>query len=183
MTAHILELGQNVSLSALAPALDDITVGFGWNITQPSGPQIELVPAVLLLDAAGTAVAPDALAFHNQLSVDDGSVIVGDDSEQIDVALSQVGAGIAKLVFIVFADPDVRKPGSFDTVTHAYIRIADRSGTDLVRFTIPGQPNGVTAVNFGELYRHNGSWKFRALGDGFAGGVTDVATRFGISLS
>lgn len=182
-TARTLELGQNVALNDLAYGLDDLTVGFGWTIAQPSGPQVELVPAVMLLNSDGTAYAPDALAFHNQLRIGDGAVVMGDDEEQVDLALSRVPAGVAKLIFIAFVDPDVRKPGTFDAVTGAYIRLLDRTGTELLRFTIPAQPFGSTAVNFGELYRHNGAWKFRALGDGYVGGVTDIAAKFGFSLS
>lgn len=178
-----LDLGQNVALNALIPGLDDVTVGFGWVITQPSGPQIDLVPACLVLDEAGRAYAPDAMAFHNQLSVADGAVLVGDDDEQVDITLSRVPAAVGKLVFVVFVDPDVRKPGTFATVHGAYIRLLDRTGTELVRFTIPAQPHGVSAVNFAELYRHNGAWKFRALGDGYLGGVSDIAAKFGFSLA
>lgn len=182
-TARILDLGQNVALNDLAYGLDDLTVGFGWTITQPSGPQVEVVPAVMLLDPAGKAYAPDALAFHNQLSAGDGAVIVGDDDEQVDLTLSRVPAGVAKLIFIAFVDPDVRKPGTFDAVTEAYIRLLDRTGAELLRFTIPTQPFGSTAVNFGELYRYEGAWKFRALGDGYVGGINDIAAKFGFSLS
>lgn len=178
-----LELGQNVALNDLAFGLDDLTVGYGWAITQPSGPQVELVPAVMLLNADGVAYAPDALAFHNQLSAGDGAVLIGDDEEQVDLTLNRVPAAVAKLIFIAFVDPDVRKPGTFDTVTNAYIRLLDRAGTELLRFTVPAQPFGATAVNFGELYRHNGAWKFRALGDGYTGGVTDIAAKFGFSLA
>lgn len=182
-SGHVLELGHNISLSALAPGLDDITAGFGWSITQPAGPQTELVPAVLLLNEAGTAVDTDALAFHNQLSIADGAVLVGEDTEQIDIALHAVPSHIAKLVFLVFVDPDIRKPGTFDTVTSAYIRLTDRVGAELLRFTIPAQPAGVNTVKFGELYRLNGAWKFRALGDGFAGGVAEIASQYGVALS
>jgi tellurium resistance protein TerD len=182
-TGHILELGHNIALSSLAPGLDELTAGFGWTVTQPAGPQTELVPAVLLLNDAGTAVAPDALAFHNQLAIADGAVLVGEDTEQIDIALHSVPTHVAKLVFLVFVDPDIRKPGTFDTVTSAYIRLADRTGTELLRFTIPSQPAGVNTVKFGEMYRHNGGWKFRALGDGFAGGVAEIASRYSVALS
>lgn len=182
-TARTLDLGQNVALNDLVYGLDDLTVGFGWTITQPSGPQVEVVPAVMLLNPSGKAYAPDALAFHNQLSAGDGAVIVGGDDEQVDLTLSRVPAGVAKLIFIAFVDPDVRKPGTFDAVTEAYIRLLDRTGAELLRFTIPAQPFGSTAVNFGELYRYEGAWKFRALGDGYVGGINDIAAKFGFSLS
>ncbi|SDH49039.1 tellurium resistance protein TerD [Microbacterium sp. 77mftsu3.1] len=181
---RILELGQNIALSTLAPGLDDITVGFGWDITQPTGPQVELVPAVMLLDQDGRAYAADALAFHNQIAAADGAVLVtGDDQEQIDVALTAIPEQVAKLVFVAFVDPDTRKPGTFDTVRAAHVRLLDRSGAELVRFTLPTQAFGTTATNFGELYRHNGAWKFRALGDGYKGGVAEIAGKYGFTLA
>lgn len=182
-SARTLELGQNIALSALSPHLDEVTVGFGWTITQPSGPQVELVPAVMLLNSSGAAYAPDALAFHNQLQAAEGAVVVGEDDEQTDVHLSDIPAAVAKLVFLVFADPDIRKPGTFDAVSDAYIRVLDRAGSELLRFTIPAQVPGCTAVNFGELYRHDGAWKFRALGDGYTGGIDEVSATFGFPLT
>lgn len=179
-----LEPGANTSLTQTNPLLDDLVIGFGWKVIPSNGPVTELAPAAVLCDSTGRAIYDDALAFFNQLSAADGSVqyVTGDDEEQLDITLSRVPVGVEKIVFVVFADPDIRKPGSFEPVRDAYIRVADRDGNDLVRFDIPRSDATISAMNFGELYRYNGQWKFRALGDGYRNGLADAAAGFGITL-
>lgn len=178
-----LAAGQNIALADLNPALTDVMLGFGWDILQPRGPQVELVPAAIALGEDGRVVAPDAFAFHNQLAVADKALtVVGDDSTQFDIDLDRVPAAITRIVFVVFADPDVRTKASFDTVQRAHLRIADRQGAELARFDLPRLKRGMTAANFGELYRHRGAWKFRAIGEGYRDGLTDISAAFGIAL-
>ena len=179
-----LEAGANTSLTSLNPLLTDITVGFGWTVIASNSPQTELVPAAVLCDADGHAINDDSVAFFNQLSTPDGSTkyIVGTDEEQLDVNLAGIPANVEKVVFVVFVDPDVRKPGTFASVRDAYIRVADRDNTDIVRFRVPRTDEPVTAMNFAELYRYNGQWKFRALGDGYINGVDGVAKAFRFTI-
>jgi tellurium resistance protein TerD len=87
-----------------------------------------------------------------------------------------------KVVFVVYVDPDVRKPGSFDSVRDAYIRVADKDNTELARFTLPPQNTTSTAMIFGEIYKHNNEWKFRAVGQGYSAGIVGVAKDFQVGL-
>lgn len=163
-----------------------IVAGFGWKAIAGNGPATELVPAAILCDANSQAVNQDSLVFFNQLTatVAAGSVqyVTGGDAEQIDVNLPAVPSSIDRIMFTVFVNPDVRTPGSFDAVRDSYVRIASPDGTEHARFDVPAPGLRIGAVNFGELYRHRGAWKFRALGDGYQGGVADVARAFGIAL-
>lgn len=177
-----LTSGQNTRLIADGIPADDIVVGFGWRVIVSNGPQPELVPAAILLGENGRAVDADAMVFFNQLSAAVGAVkyVTGDDKEQIDIDLSAVPPQIAKIVLVVFVNPDERKPGTFAPVRDAYVHVTTGSGAPIVRFRVPQQDDTVSAVNFGELYRHQGAWKFRALGDGYRNGVADVTRAFGI---
>lgn len=178
-----LELGQNVPLTSLTSRVDQLSVGLGWDITQPGGPQVELVPAVLLVGEDGRAIAPDAFAFHNQLQAADGTVVASPDSETFDLDLAHMPTAVQRIVFVVFSDPDVRKSGTFTSVNSAYIRVMSTTDAELLRFTIPAQGHGVSVVKFGEMYRYNGSWKFRALGDGYDGGLTQFSAAYGVDLA
>jgi tellurium resistance protein TerD len=85
-------------------------------------------------------------------------------------------------VFVVYADPDVRNPGNFSSVRDAYIRIADKDNTELARFNLPQSNSSSTAMIFGEIYKHNNEWKFRAVGQGYSSGLQGVAKDFQVGL-
>ena len=177
--------GANAALTAENPGLSELLVGFGWEIIPSRGPQAELVPLAILCDAQGRSLSNDHLVFFNQIVSQDGSVAFRDDRdvEEIDVDLSLVPAEVAKIVFIVYVDPDVRGVGNFSSVRSAYVRVATPDNRELVRFDLPpGDHNNVDVLMFGELYRHRDDWKFRALGQGYSTGLRGVAADFGIDL-
>lgn len=47
----------------------------------------------------------------------------------------------------------------------AYIKITDTSDTELVSFKMDEYYSNVTSMMIGEVYRHNGIWKFNAIGN------------------
>jgi tellurium resistance protein TerD len=179
-----LQPGGNVSLTAENPLLVELLVGFGWTTIASGAPGVELVPSAILCDSAGKAVSADSMVFFNQLSTPDDAVryVTKGDQEQIEVNLGLIPDAVGKVVFVVYVDPDIRKPGSFSTVRNAYIRVAGRDDKDLVRFDLGRTDSTVTAMIFGELYRYKSAWKFRALGDGFTTGIDGVSRSFGLAL-
>jgi len=177
--------GANAALTAENPGLSQLLVGFGWETIPSHGPQAELVPMAIMCDAEGRSLSNDHLVFFNQIVSQDGSVSFVDDrdAEEIDVDLSLVPAEVAKIVFIVYVDPDVRGAGNFSAVRSAYVRVATRDNRELVRFVVPAADNRtINVMMFGELYRHREDWKFRALGQGYLTGLRGVAADFRIDL-
>ncbi len=183
MSIH-LQAGGNAALTAENPLLVDLLIGFGWSTIASGAPDVELVPSAILCDSAGKAVSTDSMVFFNQLSTPDDAVryVTKGDQDQIEVNLGLVPDTVNKIVFVVFVDPDIRKPGSFSTVRNAYIRVAGRDDKDLVRFDLDRADSSVSAMIFGELYRYKNAWKFRALGEGFANGIDGVARSFELAL-
>lgn len=181
----LLTAGANISLTAGNPLLSDIIVGFGWNIVQPSGPQIDLVPSAIMTNKDNVALSDEHFVFFNQLSSPDDAVryVEGDDVEQIELSLRLLSQTPAeKVVFVVYVDPDVRNPGNFGAVRNAYIRIADKDNTEIVRFELPQKDATETALIFGEIYKHKTEWKFRAIGQGYTSGLQGVAKDYNVEL-
>ena len=177
--------GANAALTAENPGLSQLLVGFGWETIPSHGPQAELVPMAIMCDAEGRSLSNDHLVFFNQIVSQDGSVAFHDDhdTEEIDVDLARVPAEVAKIVFVVYVDPDVRGAGDFSSVRSAYVRVATRDNRELVRFALPSGGNrNIDVLMFGELYRHRDDWKFRALGQGYSTGLRGVAADFRIDL-
>jgi tellurium resistance protein TerD len=180
--------GANAALTAENPGLSQVMVGLGWQIIPSRGPQAELVSIAILCDANGHALSSDHLVFFNQIESQDhsirfdSSVSPGDD-EQIDVDLSAVPREVAKIVFLVYVDPDVRGVRTFAAVREAHIRVTTVDNRELVRFVVPPDNNRtINAMVFGELYRHGSDWKFRAVGQGYTSGLAGVAADFRIGV-
>ena len=106
------------------------------------------------------------------------------DDEQIQVNLELIPENISKVAFTVtIYDSDVRGQ-NFGQVSNAYIRIVDEAtGQELIRYDLGEDFSIETAVVVGELYRHNGEWKFNAIGSGFQGGLAALCGHYGIEVA
>jgi len=133
----------------------------------------------------------DAIWFR-QLRSKDGSIIhtgdnrtgVGEgDDEAIEVNLERIPPEITVLVFTVtIRDADVRRQ-NFGMVNSAFIRIVNNERcTEIARFDLSEESSIETAMNFGEIYRQGAEWKFKAVGQGFKGGLGPLARSFGVNV-
>ena len=177
--------GSNAALTAENPGLGKVLLGIGWEMVPSRGPQAELVPMAIMCGPDGRAISDDHLVFFNQIASPEGSIAFAgaEDQEQIDVDLNRVPGSVSKIVILLYVDPDVRGPGTFGAVKNAYLRVANEQNRELLRFSVPrGNLDKINAMILGELYRHGGGWKFRALGQGYETGLAAVAADFKLKL-
>lgn len=187
-----LTKGANMSLSRTDPGLKQIAVGLGWNARSTSGEDFDLDAVAFMVKDDGKVRTEDDFIFYNNLVSTCGSVKhtgdnrtgAGDgDDEVVEVNLIKVPADIAKVVFsVTIHEADTRRQ-NFGMVSGAFIRIVnDERGTEIARFDLSEEASVETAMIFGEIYRHSGEWKFRAIGQGFRGGLEALARSFGINI-
>jgi len=188
-----LKKGQKVDLTKGNPGLSKLLIGLGWDVNKYDGGEaFDLDAEVFLLGADGKVTSDADFVFFNNLKHPSGSVEhMGDnrtgegegDDEQVKVDLSKVPANIEKIDFTVtIYDADTRKQ-NFGQVSNAYIRVVDDSkNEELIRYDLGEDFSIETSVIVGELYRHNGEWKFNALGSGFAGGLEALGKNYGVSI-
>ena len=177
--------GSNAALTAENPGLAKVLLGIGWDMVPSRGPQAELVPMVIMCGADGRAISDDHLVFFNQMASPEGSIAFAgaEDQEQIDVDLNRVPETVHKIAVLLYLDPEVRGPANFRAVKNADLRVATELNRELLRFSVPGgNLDKVNAMILGELYRHAGGWKFRALGQGYEAGLAAVAADFQFKL-
>lgn len=106
------------------------------------------------------------------------------DDEIIQVRLSQVNANVAKLLFIVTINEAKERGYNFSNVQNAYVRIVDKStNKELVRFNLTDYYNTVCSMMVGEVYRHNGEWKFSPIGDGTQDDLEGLCRRYGVNIA
>jgi tellurium resistance protein TerD len=105
------------------------------------------------------------------------------DDEKIAVELNRVPADIDKISFCVTIHDAEARRQSFGQVSKAYIRCLNAAGeTEIARYDLSEDSSTETAMIFGELYRHGSEWKFRAVGQGFKGGLGPLARSFGVNV-
>jgi len=105
------------------------------------------------------------------------------DDEQIKIDLSKVPASVEKIDFTVTIYDAEERRQNFGQVENAFIRILDESNdAELIRFDLGEDFSVETAVVVGELYRHNGEWKFNAIGSGFQGGLKALCQNYGVNV-
>jgi len=187
-----LSKGGNVNLSKEAPGLNKIVVGLGWDSRATDGAAFDLDASAFLINSDAKVRTDSDFCFYNNKVVGDGAVQhagdnttgVGDgDDETINVELSKIPTDVDKLVFAVTIHEAEQRKQNFGQVNHAYIRIVnEQGGQEIARYDLSEDASIETAMIFGEIYRVGADWKFKAVGQGFAGGLGSLAASFGVSI-
>ncbi|ATD60333.1 tellurium resistance protein TerD [Janthinobacterium sp. 35] len=186
-----LQKGGNVNLSKEAPNLKKIIVGLGWDPRSTDGATFDLDGSAFLLKSDGKVRGDSDFIFYNNLKSTDGSVVhTGDnttgegegDDERIEIDLSRVPADIDRVsITVTIHDADARRQ-NFGMVSKAFIRCLNAEGEkEIARYDLSEDSSTETAMIFGEIYRYNGEWKFKAIGQGFNGGLGPLARSFGVN--
>lgn len=187
-----LSKGGNVSLSKEAPGLRSITVGLGWDARATDGKPFDLDASAFIL-GEGDRVRTDAdFVFYNQREGAGGSVrhqgdnLSGEgagDDEQIRVELAALPADVQKVAVSVTIHDAEERGQNFGMVSNAFIRVVNADdGREIARFDLSEEASTETAMVFGEIYRHGADFKFRAVGQGFAGGLGPLARNYGVTI-
>lgn len=187
-----LQKGGNVSLSKQAPGMKRVRFGLGWDLRKTDGSAFDLDASAFVLDAGGKVLSDQHFVFYNNAKDPSGAVThLGDnrtgegagDDEVIEIGLDSMDASAAKVAFVVtIHDAEARKQ-NFGQVANAYIRALNAEGEqEIARYDLSEDASVETAMIFGELYRHNDEWKFKAIGQGYAGGLAAVARDYGVNL-
>ena len=187
-----LTKGGNVSLTKEAPTMTKALIGLGWDKRVTDGTDFDLDASVFMVGDDGKVLNDSGFIFFNNKTSPCGSVQhqgdnrtgEGDgDDEQINVALNNVPAEIKRLVFAVtIYEADARKQ-NFGMVSNSFIRVVNAdSNVEIARFDLGEDASTETAMIFGELYRHDKEWKFKAIGQGFSGGLGALAKQYGVNV-
>lgn len=188
-----LSKGGNISLSKESPGIKRIRIGLGWDNRVTTGDDFDLDASVFMVNAEGKCRNDKDFIFYNNLKSSDGSVEhTGDnqtgegdgDDEVIKVDLSKVPADVDKIAVTVTIHDSAARGQNFGQVENAFARVInDENEQEVVRYDLSEDYSIEDAMIFCELYRNNGEWKFRAIGQGFSGGLGDLAKKYGLSAS
>lgn len=194
-----LTKGQKVSLSKENAGLKKIVVGLGWDEVTQGGlfssifgsdkkQDIDCDASAFLLKSGKLTGRAD-IVYYGNLRHKSGTVIhMGDnltgagdgDDEQITIDLANVPAEYDRIVIVVNIYQAVKRHQEFGMIKNAFIRLVDASNNkEILKYDLTENYSGMTAMVFGEVYRHNGEWKFSAIGQGTKdANIVELANRY-----
>lgn len=180
--------GQRLNLTKDNPGLSKIRVGLGWDVSSAAGTDFDLDASAFMLGENGKFSNSDDVIYFNNLSHKSGCIThsadnrTGDgdgDDETIDVTLPKVPGDVQKITFTISIYEAKKKMQNFGQVDNAYARLIDLdTGNELCRFDLTEDYSTFSSIVMAELYRHNGEWKFAAVGKGVCGELDDLCTEF-----
>lgn len=182
-----LQKGQKVSLTKENSSLNQLLIGLGWDQVQAGkggflGGLFASKPADIDCDASalllqnGKLMDKSDIVYFGNLRHKSGAVQhMGDnltgagegDDEQIVVELAKLPQEYDKIVLVVNIYQAVKRNQNFGMITNAFIRLVDgKTNQEMCKYNLSENYDGMTAMIFGEVYRHGGEWKFSAIGQG-----------------
>ena len=186
--AAILAKGHNVSLESRTRNLHRVVIELGWRRRTGSADDVEL-DAAIFMTGADSKVRDDAdLVFYNQLESACRSVVLTEHTKQrarfavdLDKVPSDIQGLMATLTVCDESERGYSLPQCFGGV---YVRIIHPdTHAELARFNLPGDNGAETAMILCAVYRRNGDWKFKAVGQGFSGGLKALCGQYGVSVA
>lgn len=185
-----LKKGQKFALAGANGAqLTSIEIGLGWDLKSQA---CDLDASAFMLDTSNRVIGDDWFVFYGQTMSPDGNIrhsgdgdgsAIGDD-ETININLAAVDPRVQKIAFVITIDEALAKGQNFSMVANAYVRVVDKAtGSELARFNLTDYYANVTSMVVGELYRHNGAWKFNPVGDGVAKDLAGLCAMYGVNVA
>ncbi len=188
-----LSKGQRIDLTKTNPGLTRAVIGLGWDTNRyDGGIDFDLDASAFLADENSKVVNDVDFIFYNNLVHPSGGVEhtgdnrtgAGDgDDEQIVIDFSKIPAHISKVgIAVTIHDADSRNQ-NFGQVSNAFVRVVnEETNVEILRFDLGEDFSVETAVVICELYKHNGDWKFNAIGSGFSGGLAALCRNYGLEV-
>ncbi|HJQ02969.1 MAG TPA: TerD family protein [Jatrophihabitans sp.] len=184
-----MKRGSNVALTREIPTLRSVVLGVRFETGSEKALLDNLVVATILCDSASKALSDEHFVFFNQLSSPEESVsqreaALGADSEQVEVDLPDVPADVERVVVVLYLNDPITHRRSLGQLRECYIRVLNAAdNAELVRSeNLAPMLTSETALALGELYRHQGGWKFKVIGDGYTKGIAGIAADYGLPL-
>jgi len=169
-----LQKGQKIDIG-----LTKMTIGLGWDPNEGTGHDFDLDASAIMIDSNRKLVGEDYFIFYNNLTSPDGALTHtgddptggnsdGDDDEAIVIDLEKVDSRVEEILFVVTIEDFERRKQNFGQVRNSYIRIVDNSNNEeIAKYELDEDFSIETGVEFGRLYKRNGTWKFEASGIGY----------------
>ena len=188
-----LKKGQKIDLTKGNPGLKHIRLGFGWDTNMfDGGDDFDLDVSLFMVGKSGKVEQDEDFIFYNNLKhpseavehLGDNRTGDGDgDDEEILVDFSKMPDRIEKIAVTVTIYEAKERRQNFGQVNNSYVRLVNSDNEEeLLRYDLGEEFSIETAIVVCEIYRHNGEWKFSAVGSGFEGGLEALCRSYGLNV-
>lgn len=188
-----IQKGDEINITRMDPALREVTIGIGWSLRAFEGDPVDVDGSVFLLDKNDRTREDEDFVFYNNLTGRQGAVKhLGDsrtgagdgDDEQVIVDLMALPFEVVKIAFVLsIYDFDLNN-NNFSMVKNVYFRlVSNETGHEVFRFELDEDIGETTALYIGYMERIGSDWVYKALGEPVAGGLSKIATDFGIVVA
>lgn len=175
-----LQPGQNFSITKQSPASTAVEITLDW---EPANTPLTLDSSAFALTAQGKVRGDDDLVFYNQPALPGGGIQRAGDGRAFTIVFAQLPSAIERIVVALTIDQGLRRGQSFGQLNQVRAEVRDaQSKTPLATFPLATRMMAETALIVGEFYQRNGEWKFRAVGQGFVGGLGPLARQYGVEV-
>ncbi len=186
----LLRKGQKSALVSVdGQNLEVFKMGFFWGVANPS---YDIDVECFMLGENGKVLGDDWFVFYSSLVSPDGAVAYSgtetdpqlpEDNKVLAVDLQRVDSRVKKIVFVMTIDRAKELGLNFSGVRSAGSHVVDcRGGAEVYRFELTEYYETVTSMVIGEIYRHNGQWKFNPVGDGTASDLAELCKSYGVTV-
>lgn len=177
--------GQKTALHLQERGCTRIRFGFGWNTNDA---RCDVDASAFLLSENGRVLSDEGFVFYGQQTSSDGSVRFqpngADDRETITVDTARIDPRIRKIVFVLTIDEALTQKLHFGMLQNVYLRILDdRDGREILSYPLGNAFENVTSMTLGELYLHQGQWKFNPVGNGVHMDLAGQCALYGVTLA
>ena len=174
--------GQKVPLNFSSKKL---RVNFGWNVNNPA---CDVDVSAFLLSESEKVVGDDYFVFYGQESSPEKSVLfkkaeTTNGLEAFDIDMAILNPSVVKIVFVMTINHALENALNFSMLKDAYIQIVDPvNSTELVSFLVEEYYDNINSMMMGEIYLHNGAWKFNAIGNGMNRDLAGLCEFYGVQV-
>lgn len=177
--------GQKTALRLQESGCARIRFGFGWHANDS---RCDVDASAFLLGENGRVLSDEGFVFYGQQTSSDGSVRFqpsgADDRETITVDTARIDPRIRKIVFVLTIDEALTQKLHFGMLQNVYLRILDdRDGREILSYPLGNAFENVTSMTLGELYLHQGQWKFNPVGNGVHMDLAGQCALYGVTLA
>jgi tellurium resistance protein TerD len=183
-----LEKGAKVDLTKTNPNLSKVNVGMGWDVNASGGQDYDLDAFGFYLGTTGKLTKKEHICFFGNKDVPgmkhggDNLTGAGDgDDETIEINLSNIPTDVEQVILAVnIYKADERGHQKFGFVKNGFVRLYDAENptNQLAKYDLSEDYASNTGVIMGKLYRHDGQWKFQALGEGKNGDINTIVSGY-----
>ncbi len=188
-----LKKGQKIDLTKGNPGLKHIRLGLGWDTNMfDGGDDFDLDVSLFMVGKSCKVEQDEDFIFYNNLKhpseavehLGDNRTGDGDgDDEEILVDFSKMPDRIEKIAVTVTIYEAKERRQNFGQVNNSYVRLVNSDNEEeLLRYDLGEEFSIETAIVVCEIYRHNGEWKFSAVGSGFEGGLEALCRSYGLNV-